>query len=161
MVQTKEERYLQRKKYREENKDILKQQYNNWYKENKDKRKEYNKEYSIEYRKNNKNKRKEYRDNNKDSINKKAREWRYNNPEKMKIFGLKQYAERKEWGNPEPLNNWFEGSHFHHLHVDSNHKIGIFIPEELHRSISHSYNDQESMNKINNIVIKWYGDDDN
>lgn len=31
-----------------------------------------------------------------------------------------------------PINQRFEGSHFHHLHINSNHTLGIYIPDEIH-----------------------------
>lgn len=44
--------------------------------------------------------------------------------------------------------------HFHGHHIDFNHII--FIPKELHMSISHSVINDINMDLINNVVCDWY-----
>ena len=43
---------------------------------------------------------------------------------------------------------------FHGHHVDFNHVI--FVPKELHMSISHSVTNDKNMNEINDVVCDWY-----
>jgi hypothetical protein len=50
-----------------------------------------------------------------------------------------------------PLNQWFEGSHAHHIDKE----YVIYIPKELHTQIQHSQKNIESMIKINALVFKW------
>ena len=59
-------------------------------------------------------------------------------------------AHRRSYGF-EPLNEYFEGADAHH--IDKVHVL--FIPRELHRSIKHSLDKQETMNKINTRAICW------
>ena len=51
----------------------------------------------------------------------------------------------------EELNQEFDGSEAHH--IDGTHVI--FIPRELHRSVWHSQNKPETMNRINTKVFCW------
>jgi hypothetical protein len=62
----------------------------------------------------------------------------------------KSYAKRKSFGF-EFLNEWFEESEAHH--IDKQHIV--FIPKELHRSVWHSLEDLETMEKINTKVFCW------
>ena len=59
-------------------------------------------------------------------------------------------AKRREYGFNE-LNNIFENSHAHH--IDRNNVI--YIPKVLHRSIFHSLNRPNTMEKINCKVFCW------
>jgi len=148
----KEEILLQKEKYYNDNKEYILQMCKEYYFDNREKilqRDKIYRELHPEICK------KYYQDHKKES-HQWVKEYYKNHPEKRKIKDLKRYARLKGWGNPEPINDWFEGSHFHHLHVDGNHSVGIYIPSELHKSISHSYNNKESMQKINDIAIRWY-----
>ena len=109
-----------------------------YYDNNKKERIEYGKKYYIL----NKNKHKKigYR-------------WRKNNPDKVRIHSQNTHNKRRNYGF-KPLNNWFEGSHFHHLHID-NHDNGIFIPGYIHNNIWHSPNNKESMIKINKLAFEY------
>lgn len=92
---------------------------------------------------------------NKEKRSKIIKKWKEENPEKRRQYFLNQQERKKDWGI-EPINEYFKGAHFHHMHVDENHSVGIYIPADLHRSIQHKYNDKDSMNNINRIAIKWY-----
>lgn len=56
-----------------------------------------------------------------------------------------------------PLNEWevntpgFVGHHLDREHV-------LFIPEELHKKVWHMQRDQASMDRINELVMKWYAE---
>jgi len=83
------------------------------------------------------------------------KQWQKDNPDKVRITKQKYHAKRKGWGY-EPINEYFKDAHFHHMHIEDDHAIGIFIPPELHISISHRYNNKESMDKINKATLKWF-----
>jgi len=55
-----------------------------------------------------------------------------------------------------PINNWFENSHFHHLHLGNDHNIGLYIPADLHRSIRHNSKTGIGMDEINKLAIAWF-----
>lgn len=112
-------------------------------------------------------KKKDYYENNKKLISKKnknwklehteyQKEWRQNNQDKVRFYNYSQKAKRKGFGIPESINLYFEGSHLHHLHVDDNHTVCIYIPKELHNSIWHAYNKPKTMIAINLEIMKWY-----
>lgn len=54
-----------------------------------------------------------------------------------------------------PLNNKFDDSEFHHLHLDGNTDIGIYIPRELHNVIYHNSNTWQGMDEINIIALLY------
>lgn len=62
---------------------------------------------------------------------------------------------RRSYGY-EPLNEYFKGSEFHHVHLNDNHAIGIYIPSELHKSVWHSSKTGKGMEEINKLAIDWY-----
>lgn len=68
-----------------------------------------------------------------------------------KVSKARAHAKRKQFGFI-PHNKHHEGFDGHH--IDINHVI--FIPVELHRSISHSVTRNLNMDKINNIVCEWF-----
>ena len=136
-----------KKEYYQENIDD-KRAYNIKYnKTHQEIRKKYHEEHKVEKKENFK----KWYNNNPNYKN----EWRKNNPEKRRLYDLKKKELRKDWGI-EPINDYFKGAHLHHLHIDGNHAVGIYIPADLHMSIPHRYDNQDSMNKINKESIKWY-----
>ena len=110
-----------------------------WYKDNKEYKKEYDKKY--------------YK-NNKEYCNKRNKEWIINNHSKVLIYNKRSRAKRRGFGY-DPINEPFEDSHFHHLHINNDKNIGIHIPAELHRSVNHKNYNKPSMDKINNLAFKW------
>ena len=68
----------------------------------------------------------DYRNKNIEQQRTSARKWQQENPKAMRLYAKKQKYQRKGWGF-EPINEYFEGAHFHHIHVDGNHSVGIFI----------------------------------
>jgi len=56
----------------------------------------------------------------------------------------------------KPINDYFSGSHFHHLHLGNDHNIGLYIPAELHMSIRHSSKTGTGMDEINALAIAWF-----
>lgn len=100
---------------------------------------------------------KQYRERNRELINMKYSVW-LQTPS-GKIASIKHHNVRKSLGF-DPINEWFNGSEYHHLHIDMdgnvNNSIGIFIPSELHKSIPHNPNTWKGMDEMNNTAMKWY-----
>jgi hypothetical protein len=59
-------------------------------------------------------------------------------------------AKRRQYGS-EFLNKPFPSSEGHHINCNQI----VFIPKEMHLSIKHSLNNQESMENINEKVYDW------
>lgn len=56
-----------------------------------------------------------------------------------------------------PINQHFKGCHFHHMHINGNDTIGVYIPEKLHRENNHCnwVYDQNSLDNINKKALIW------
>jgi hypothetical protein len=61
-----------------------------------------------------------------------------------------------------PINQRFEGSHFHHLHINNNHVLGIYIPDEIHLKNNHANwkYDKAALRRINNAALIWLCEQD-
>jgi len=181
-----------RKQYREENREKLTKCKKKYYEENKEKVLEYQKQYGEENREKIAERGKEYREENKDKIATRRKQYREENKEviagrkkdyyeknKTKIVEhQKQYlktstgmeskkktASKRRGFGFSPINNYFEGSEFHHMHINfggaEDHEIGIFIPAELHNSIYHNSSTWAGMDEMNNKAIEWYNENYN
>lgn len=75
---------------------------------------------------------------------------RYGKTPKGKINNANYRARRRTFGFI-PLNQWFNGSHGHHI----DRGRVIYIPKELHRSIWHSVLQNRGMNKINLAAVRF------
>lgn len=129
----------------------FKKYYKDWHLNNKEKCNKNSKKWNL---------------NNKDRHKELNEIWNKNNPDKIKKYSYKhsrtingkkiriKVSSRRRKLGFNPLNEYFEGSHFHHLHIN-NSNDGYYIPAELHKSIWHSHKDKETMNKINKIVFEW------
>lgn len=84
--------------------------------------------------------------------------WREKNPDKVRQIANKGYINRASWG-VSPLNSYFKSSHFHHLHINNNHSVGLYIPKALHESFPHRSSDLISMEKINAVAFEWFLED--
>ena len=69
-----------------------------------------------------------------------------------KLAVARRGAKRRELFGFIPHNILHKDFHGHH--IDFNHVI--FIPKELHMSISHSVINNKNMNLINDLVCDWY-----
>ena len=120
--------------------------------------KEYQKDYQKEYYQNNKEEineyGKEYRQDNKEEINEHQKKYKQDNKEHQKEYKqtpkgkeVRKRANAKRVRNLgfNPLNEWFEGSHGHHLDEIN----VIYVPTELHESIRHSVTKNRNMDEIN------------
>jgi len=66
--------------------------------------------------------------------------------------GIRAYRARRRELGYDPLNEWFPGCATHHVDKE----VVIHIPEDLHKSISHSQNNKASMKKINDAAFAFY-----
>jgi len=142
----------------------------------------YNKKYLeesresiIQYRKKNYTEHQEkfiafqrqYRRDNKETITRKAKikydadptykldiNRKYIQTPKGRTAKRKKLYKRRKLGH-NPINKLFKNSHFHHLHLNNDNAIGIYIPKEIHESVWHSSKIRESMNEINKVALLW------
>jgi hypothetical protein len=54
-----------------------------------------------------------------------------------------------------PLNFYKSGMQFHHMYLDGDPNIGIFIPTELHYKIGHDRFHKTSMKQMNKAALEW------
>ena len=157
-----------KKKYYQEHKEVIskcyqenkekKLDYNRkWYKGHKEKSKQYRKvnhqqllEYSRKYRQEHKEEIKQYQKANRQRLLNLTKQWKINHPGKMKEMTVRRTSKRRGLGF-SPLNKPFKDSIGHHI----NKNDIIYIPEELHRSISHSIKTGRNMKEINKLAIKF------
>ena len=78
------------------------------------------------------------------------RQWRKDNPKKAKEHNKKAKYQRRHLGF-FPLNEYFEGSHAHHI----SQNFVIYIPEEIHKSIWHCLQTGKNMEQINKLAIEF------
>jgi hypothetical protein len=107
------------------------------YIDNRDKILEYHVQYNLE---------------NRDKINSYIREYRQTDNGRRKRHIERDV--RRQFGTSEPLNEWFENSHEHHLHLDDT-TTTIFIPVELHNSIYHNSKTGEGIIEIAIISLLY------
>lgn len=88
-----------------------------------------------------------------------AKERKFLKTPKGKVHQIRASGKRRSLGF-EPINQYFEGSEYHHLRYDANGKkdnnIGMFIPTKLHRTFRHSGTTAQGMEIINNSAFDWY-----
>jgi thiamine kinase-like enzyme len=85
---------------------------------------------------------------NLDKVAESLKQWKQKNPKKIKALRIKYKCKRRQFGFI-PLNEFFEGSVFHHLDLN----YGIYMPEEIHKSIPHSVLRNYNMDEIN--AVAW------
>ena len=101
----------------------------------------------------NRNKFKKYNDSSRILVNK----FKKDNPEKRIMYDQRKNEKRSDWGCC-PINKKFEGSAFHHLHIQGNKDVGIYLPADLHRC-SHSHKDS-SILVMNGKAMHWFIEQD-
>jgi hypothetical protein len=158
----------QSKKYREKNPEKVKEQNRKYKEENAENIKAGERKHYEENCENIKERSKKYREVNPEKVKEKNRKWREENPEYNKKYrkspagkATKRKAnnKRRAFGF-NPINEYFEGSEYHHLHYDQygneDRAIGLFIPAELHRSIYHDSETGQGIKEIEAVAWKWY-----
>lgn len=76
--------------------------------------------------------------------------WQKENPDKYKQIYKRAKAKRRALGF-NPLNECFEGSEGHHVDKER----VIYMPKDLHESISHSVLQNRNMEKINTVAFGY------
>lgn len=54
-----------------------------------------------------------------------------------------------------PINFYKEGTQFHHMFLNGDSGIGIFIPTELHCGVGHDRFNESGMKKMNKTALLW------
>lgn len=131
-----------------------------YYINNKEHIAEYHRQYRIDNKEHIAECRRQYCIDNKEHLVEYNRQHRIDNPEIHKKYQHKANAKRHGWEKPRPINQPFEGSHLHHLHIENDHQIAIYIPEKLHRSVWHAHNKPKTMFEINTLAFEWLATQD-
>ena len=151
----KEKKAAYNRRWNNDNKEHHNEKSKQWYNDNR----EYHNEKCKQWKKNNLDKvtiyNQKYKDANPEKIAESKQKWIDNNSEKIRIIAQRNHAKRKDWGDIIPINTYFSGAHFHHLHQNSK-RVGMYIPADLHTSIRHRNDNQNSMELINRAAWKWY-----
>lgn len=151
-IEHKEKLNLYHKRYREFNREKLKLQHKKYNIKHKEKLKLQSKQYNIEHKEELDFYNKQYRNMHKEE----RKQYRKNHHEKIRKYKYK----RRGWGTPQPINKYFKNSHLHHLHLNGDHRICIYIPKDLHKSVWHAYNKPETMAIINKLAFEWLATQD-
>ena len=114
-----------------------------YYKKNNEKYRQENKEEKKQYDK-------QYHKANRQQLLNYNKQWKINHPEKMKEMNVRQTSKRRLLGFL-PLNRPFKDSEAHHI----NRNDIIYIPKELHQSISHSIKTGRNMEEINRLAMNF------
>ena len=75
--------------------------------------------------------------------------WRKKHPEKFRKIYLRYVYKRERNLGYIPLNDYHKGDEFHHI----DKTYGIYIPKEVHKSVSHNVYTNKNMDEIN--AIAW------
>jgi hypothetical protein len=138
------------KRYRWKNPEIYRKARKRSYQKNRERRLEMNKQYRKTHPDIMREKWRRYREKYRDHVKKLGQQWRKNNPDKVKVIQDRIDSKRRTLGFIA-LNMPFENAVGHH--IDKSHVV--YIPEELHRSISHNVRNGHGMSKINAKVFEW------
>lgn len=138
----------QNKKYRQKNKDKIREYSKNYRVENKDKRREYNKQYNKE----NKDKIREYQNQYKEEIKEYQKQWRRENKEYQKQY-QKQY--RKQ--NKDKINELNKNYYKQRRLTDIEFKLHCYLRNRINQAI-HTYNFKKEDTSIEELgcSIKEY-----
>ena len=77
--------------------------------------------------------------------------WAKEHPERMRESYKKHTHKRRRHLGFNPLNKWFEKSDAHHINFND----VIYIPKELHKSISHNIWTGKNMALINSVAYQF------
>lgn len=125
-----------KKKWREANPDKVRQWDKDWVENHRERKNELVAKYRV---------------NNREEINERQKQCRKDNPERWKVYDQKHYNKRERNLGFNPLNKSFEDSEGHHI----NKNDVIYVPKEIHQSISHCLETGKNMNKINEIAMNY------
>lgn len=141
------------KKYLEEHREEYKIRSREYYYNHINERKLYNRQYIETHREQDRMHHHQYYLQHKDKWREMHRVW--SNSPKGKVLRRLYWHKRARHLGFKPINSYFEGSHFHHLYLNGNKSIGIFIPGSVHNTIGHRRTDTNSMREINKVALLW------
>jgi hypothetical protein len=181
--ENREEILRKSKEYYENNREVICKKTNEYKRKNREAIKEKTREYTLKTV----DRRHEKYMNNREEVLAKCKEYCIRNSEAIKIRRRIQYLANREKkaiqdklyrASPNgrirdkkkkakrrllgfhPINEYFPGSHYHHLRYDANgnkdNDIGIYLPAELHNSVCHNGYTGKNMDLINKLAIAWY-----
>ena len=156
----KEKIKLYKKQYNIDNKEAIKCYNKQYYVDNKEELNIRNKQYYVDNKESINFQHKQYCKENTEKIYIRSRQYYKDNPERIRRYRNKSEAKRRGWGTPNSINKYFKNSHLHHLHLNNDHRIAIYIPTDLHKSVWHTYNRPETMAIINTLVFEWLATQD-
>jgi hypothetical protein len=119
-----------------------------WHSKYRESHRKSTKKYRSSHREKLKNDAKDYRSQHKIQSRNQGKIWRCKNPNKTREYKAKRRYNLKFLS----INNWFVGSVGHHITKE----YVMYIPKELHRSVSHNIHTGFNMNLINYEAFKWY-----
>jgi len=70
-------------------------------------------------------------------------------------LSLQRHNHKRRSLGHDPINKFFAGSEFHHLHINNDKALGIYIPKQLHHSCYHDANTGRGMSEINKLAVFW------
>lgn len=135
-----------------------------WHQAHKEQNQEYKRKWKQIHKEEIRERDKQYRQIHSEQRNSYSKKWRQNNPEKYKD-GIKRWRqihpekcsihtyEREKELDSIPLNKFFEGCEGHH--IDKTYII--YIPKEIHHSISHNVFTGKNMDIINALAFNYLG----
>ena len=121
-----------------------------YYQKNRDKRKAFFKKYYEIHRNERLAYAKLYYQKNQDRYKQLIKTWEKNHKEKVYEAAKKRCFKRRNLGFV-PLNKPFKGSEAHHICAT----FVIYIPKNMHQSISHNVWTGKNMDNINQLAWKW------
>lgn len=155
-MRTKEEQQKYNQDYYQKHSEQIKENAKTWYKNHKKQVKTNHRVYQPNYRKRPKiiAKRKEehqtHYETHKEQYLGQSGNWRKEHPKEMRIHYKKHCAKRRQLGFI-PLNKSFTDSDGHHINKD----FVIYIPHDLHISVSHNVWTGKGMKQINDKAFEW------
>jgi hypothetical protein len=158
----------EKEKQKEETKKRQNEKAKQYYKDHKEQRLEYNKKYKESHKDSIKAYDKKHKEDNKEKYKGYMKKYIKNNPEKIREYRKKwMHSKRAKVKNLinthrnirgrgfNSINQYFEGSHYHHMYLNGSQKIGMFIPVKLHRSVIHDGRTKEGLREINKLSLLW------
>ena len=92
-----------------------------------------------------------YCQDHKEEREKTTKRWLDEHPERAKELHRKHNNKRQRGLGFHPLNKWFEGAEAHHINFND----VVYIPREVHRSVSHNVWTGRNMGLINNLAYQF------
>ena len=150
MAWTKEKTKEYNKKYRQANKEKLKKQDHERYLAKREKILKRVHKYEQDNKEKISKQKHEYYLKDREKKIKEAKRWQKEHPEKTREKNRKHYSKRRGLGF-NPLNEPFKGCVVHHINFND----VIYIPKEIHQSISHCLKTGRNMALINSIAYQF------